>query len=764
MMKMINIVWVLLNIAATIFLYLLTKRINAKKFKVEVLDTKVKAIQKRLENERHELEELSQTLQEQKMVLNQKWDQIQEANQLLDARALKLDEERKGLAAQQEELTAKKIEIEQQEVKLEQTMQQLKEKWQQHRNEIRAEREQLVNEFERINEAIRYLESLESKVKLENQKADKEKSYLAEQFKALENAKRDLEQKSQQLQEKEKQLNEAAQQQREERDRLEREREKLFQWQQSLEHQIAEQKIVKGSKTSAHPKSEVPNNDLRQDQVAPSSPRISIPRPDEAMEKNIAERWHWVGNLLRDDGRPDELLFGKTLPRIIDQQRWADVDGIVIGEQVDGTDQLLWQLRPNRSEMELDLNALEQQQKINILTQSHNTQFFLAAYDKDQRLIGFQTFRFMAQLHDIDVEHPPLLPGPEGHRPTQIRFAHEPGCQIRPLTPDESGIIARKESDETIAIIPPHPELDATNWEIIDSQGRKIEICIRLHRIWWSLMSNQDSMTQTMLSSQPLEIPWGQIHSGKLTGLAIWLPVAHGLQQIYVGLTKQKRKAFQLQPEDRQILVSLDGWIKSTELAQFSQRVSIQLWLDKRTQESTEIAYILPAPWQCRAPDCQFRTFDRTDFRDHIKDHHFDFYFRQAEYSEIRDHRDLNLPAQIYQCGYCHQYIATKADEANPVNVIIHHILGCTEANQLNGAPVIQFRIVTNSDEIRRHVIPNLPRFYKCNLCQKLFEHQDRDQMLDHLLSSHESAILESNDLTTTQPKSENAFQQPASV
>lgn len=764
MMKVINIVWVLLNIAATIFLYLLAKRINAKKFKVEVLETKVKAIQKRLENERHELDELSQTLQEQKMVLNQKWDQIQEANQLLDARALKLDEERKGLAAQQEELTAEKIEIEQQEVKLEQMMQQLNEKWQQHRNEIKAEREQLVSEFERINEAIQYLKSLESKVKLDNQKAEKEKSYLNEQFKALENAKRELEQKNQELQEKEKQLNEAAQQQREDWDRLEREREKLLQWQQLLEQQKAEQKTAKGSKAPAHPKNEQFTNGFQQDRVVPASPSISIARPYEALEENIADRWHWVGNLLRDDGRPDELLFGKTLPRIIDQQRWADVDGIVIGEHVDGADQLLWQFRPNRSELELDLNALEQQQKINILTQSRNTHFFLAAYDKDQRLIGFQTFRFMAQLHDIDVEHLPLLPGPDGHRPTQIRFSHEPGCQIRPLTPQESGIIARNESNKTIAIIPPHPDLDDTNWEIIDSQGRKIEICIRLHRIWWSLMSNQDSITPTMLSSQPLEIPWDQIQSGKLTGLTIWLPVAHGLQQIYVGLTKQKRKVFQLQPEDRQILVSLDGWIKSNELAQLSERVSIQLWLDKRTQESTEIAFILPAPWRCRAPDCQFSTFEKTKFRDHIKDHHFDFFFRQAEYSEIRNHRDLNLPAQIYQCGYCHKYIPTKADEPNPVNVIIHHILGCTEANQLNDDPVIQFRIVTNSDEIRRNVIPNLPYFYKCKLCQELFKHQEWDQMLDHLWSAHESAVIEPNDRQTSISKSENAFQQPAIV
>ncbi len=764
MMNVLNIVLILFNITAAIVLFAVAKRINAKKFKLEVLDTKVKAIQKRLDSERQDLDELKQTLQEQKMVLNQKWDQIQEASQLLDARAMKLDEERQGLAAEQENVTAKKIEIEQQEIKLEQTMLQLKEKWQQHRNEIRAEREQLVKEFERINEAIQYLESLENKVKIENQKADKEKSYLAEQFRALEATRRELEQKSLQLQEKERQLNEMAQQQREGWERLESEREKLKHLRQSMVQQPAELIASNGSNASQQQKSEQARPAGQRRQTPSSAPNIAVPNPNEILEKNIAERWHWVGNLLRDDGRPDELLFGKTLPRIIDPQRWNDVEGIVVGEHADGSDQLLWQLKPEPGASELDLNALEQQQKTNILAQSHNTRFFLAAYNNEQRLIGFQTFRFMPQLHDIEIEHPPMLPNPDGHRPTQIRFAHDPNCDIHPIGFQQNEIIIRKEPEATIAVIPADPKLEATIWEIMDGLGRKLQVTIHIHRIWWSLVADQDLASQAQLSSKPLEISWEQIHSGAVNGISLWLPLEHGLQQLYIGLTKQKRKAFQLKPNDRQVFVSLDGWINPKEIAQLSERIAIQLWLDKRTNESTELAFILPAPWQCKTPDCHFRAFDKTAFYDHIKDHHFDQFFRQADYDEIRKQHDQNLPAQIYQCGYCHQYIAADNNEPNPANVIIQHIFQCTEARQHEGAPFIQFRIVKDSDEIRHNMIPNLPVFLKCKLCQQLFQAHERTLMLEHLFSAHETAIIERSDRSNGQSSASKSNVQPADI
>jgi|GEM_PF-3249673 len=739
MMNWLNILWMLFNLVGIIFLVIVAKRINAKKFKVEVLDTKVKAIQKRISNEQQELEELKRTLEEQKTVLNQKWDQIQEASRLLDARALKLDEERQWLASQQEEVTSKKIEIEQQEVKLEQTVQQLKEKWQQHRNEIKAEREQLVKEFERINEAIRYLEGLENKIKIETQKADKERSYLTEQFKALELSRRELEQKEQLLKEKEHQLHEIAKQQLEAKANLERERELM---KQQLEQQALFSNVQPRAKSETQ-RTEIPKADPQKPRVLPSPRHIQVTLAKDMLDKNIADRWQWVGNLLRDDGQPGELLFGKTLPRVIDQQRWADVDGIVIGEHDNGTDQLLWQFKPDKIGPELDLNALEQQQKINIFAQSHNTQFFLAAYDKDQRLIGFQTFRFMPQLQDIEIEPIRLLPGPEGHQPIHLRFIHDPGCRVRPQDNPNNAIAIRSEENHTTAIIPPHPVLDATTWEIVDSVGRKLEISIHLHRIWWSLANDPQLSSQASPISQPVEIPWEAIHSGAVKGIQIWLPRHHGLQQIYIGLTKQKRKAFQLKPDDQQIFVSLDGWIDPNELARSPERLSIQLWLDKRTHESTELAFIAPAPLICKAPNCQFKAFEKSAMLDHVKEQHFDLFFRQADYHAIRQHIDPTLPAQIYQCGYCHRYFRAEANETNSMDVIIHHVLQCPDANRPGETPLIKFRIITDCNEIRQNVIPDLPQFFQCSLCQQLFEPHDPNEMFTHLLSAHESAVIE---------------------
>ena len=108
---------------------------------------------------------------------------------------------------------------------------------------------------------------------------------------------------------------------------------------------------------------------------------------------------------------------------------------------------------------------------------------------------------------------------------------------------------------------------------------------------------------------------------------------------------------------------------------------------------------------------------------------------------ELQDYFYKNLPVQVYQCGYCNDYVPADKESEIPTNAIIDHIEQCPKAVKKDGAVNIQFRIVKDSDEIRNNVIKDLSHVCKCNLCEEYFENQGKDEMVRHLISAHESEL-----------------------
>jgi len=48
------------------------------------------------------------------------------------------------------------------------------------------------------------------------------------------------------------------------------------------------------------------------------------------------------------------------------------------------------------------------------------------------------------------------------------------------------------------------------------------------------------------------------------------------------------------------------------------------------------------------------------------------------------------------------------------------------------------FQVITDTCEIRKNVIPNLPHFCKCKLCKKHLKNPNEEEYLKHMLEVHE--------------------------
>ncbi len=739
MINALNILLTLLNIACLIALLIYAKKVNDKNFKVEILDTKIKAIQKRITKEQTELSDLKLRLEEQKTVLDQKWAQLQNDGKILEEQALQLEDERRLLKAEHDKVTSQKIEIEQEQMKIYRIVVNFKEKWEQERKEVLKERDRLKQEFQQIHEAKLHFESTESKIKVDSQKSEKEKNYLAAQFKDLESSKREFEKNQKKLLEQEQQIKDMTKKHIEEKMLLDREREKINHEKIKIEEQKAQ---LVGFRDKLEREKLKLKNEKNKLAKLKHNPGLSVNADLDLISAGLKDsRFYLEGNILRDETEGMGQLFGKELPRIIDRQSWKNIASIVIGEEGEGSGGLRWKFKPETSSPALDLNQLEQQGKIAIISKSNKSCFFIEFHDNHDDMVDCLDFRFAPGLSAIEVDASPCLPGINGHQPVKVKFLHEKSCTIR-LAQEENKKISINSSNEiTRATIPPDPAWDITQWQIEDRAGRKTKIKLVMNRIWWSMTDDSEQAQQVNAVDKIMEIPFNDLQKTSHQVLVIWLPKQHDFRQMSIGFDKLNRKTARVARTEEKLLLPLKEIIDNDVLQNLNLKRPISLWLDEETNAGIAVAAILP-PWlSCKAKDCNFKSPEKDEMIIHIKDNHVHHFYHELNYEEIRLNYNLELPVQIYRCGYCNQYILAAKNLENPVNAIIDHIEKCPKAEKKDGAVQIKFKIVKESREVRKHVIKDLPQAWKCNWCDRCFEDQKEDEMISHLISAHEGEL-----------------------
>jgi hypothetical protein len=166
--------------------------------------------------------------------------------------------------------------------------------------------------------------------------------------------------------------------------------------------------------------------------------------------------------------------------------------------------------------------------------------------------------------------------------------------------------------------------------------------------------------------------------------------------------------------------------IKKTKAA-----LSFVLMLNSLKIELLNISCLL----KCKL--CNSRVEGKEDIEFHILKHLPDL-IKQPNYEEVSDYYP-DLPKKIYKCSYCNFYVKCEDPLINPTTAMSEHFSNeCPKAGKELDKVSLSFIVINDLDEIRKYVIPNLPHFTKCTLCEFIFKHQDEKVQLKHLLEEHQ--------------------------
>ncbi len=480
-----------------------------------------------------------------------------------------------------------------------------------------------------------------------------------------------------------------------------------------------------------------------------SGKKIVFRTPDGPFElKPKAVRFALAGKQLNDATENRGPLFGQVPPKIraLGARRWKDVKTIVVGEEGSGKGKWRMAFHPDPEQSEQDL-PLE-------FAARKGGWYFLRFYDSNDDLMESLDFRFLRPLKEIKISQPPPLPGEGGHRPTCVEFFHEPGCVVRPSNGssynhgeipavDHGQVLTaeyniQREYDKTILTIPADPAYDETCWSVSFEDGpeaARVEVTILVERVWWAV--GEENSAPSEWGDGPLALARSDFAAISRKALWLRLPGSHRVNKVLVGFKRPKARPCSIKTTEKMVAIPLRDFCDCPEI-QAIGTASLGLWIpfQRTIQEGTPCKLTI----KMHCTSCGFEASNEAEMLSHVRAQHITDFFRALNYEEIRD-RVPSLPYKIYLCSYCNYY-AKSDDLDNPTSVISEHIVKeCQGVSRAEGRAQVSFIPISDTDEIRKHVIHNLPRIYRCQLCS--CESDTEEDMKNHLIENHKNDLCE---------------------
>ena len=170
--------------------------------------------------------------------------------------------------------------------------------------------------------------------------------------------------------------------------------------------------------------------------------------------------------------------------------------------------------------------------------------------------------------------------------------------------------------------------------------------------------------------------------------------------------------------------------------------VEVRKITDNQILNKFDILNIASAFIRCKQISCSFKSRDMQEIISHFEEFHIDDLIEPITYEELRKYI-ISLPTSIYECSYCGFYVRGD-DPLNPTSAIIEHIKrDCKEVDRSRGPVKIDFTPVFRIDEIRQHVLPDLPDIRKCKLCGIHFRNYSEKAKAEHFFEKHANEIYE---------------------
>lgn len=292
-----------------------------------------------------------------------------------------------------------------------------------------------------------------------------------------------------------------------------------------------------------------------------------------------AFRFSLSGNQIPDANDEIGLLFGDELPKIVDNLSWNGIETIVIGEEGEGIGELRWEIRPDPNFQELDLNQIEKQGNISI-SKSKRSWFFIRFYDTSEKLVESLDFRYIQGLKKINISNHSIIPLRDGHRAVDIRFCHDESCVITIDKGKNEKILVKKDQQGTVAIIPPDPAWDMTDWEIKDGNGKRVNLELLVERIWWNLANEEDILVSNDWSDKPIDIPKDYFLPTSHHTISLQLPKIGLIKKVFVGIDEHNKKEYRVNPTQRSIRIPLREFCDDVTISKSNSREKLSVWID----------------------------------------------------------------------------------------------------------------------------------------------------------------------------------------
>ncbi|MBU2445490.1 MAG: hypothetical protein KJ666_07960 [Bacteroidetes bacterium] len=160
----------------------------------------------------------------------------------------------------------------------------------------------------------------------------------------------------------------------------------------------------------------------------------------------------------------------------------------------------------------------------------------------------------------------------------------------------------------------------------------------------------------------------------------------------------------------------------------------IEVFLENKQLSKLILFKIPPVLRKCKVEDCGFSTYEHHSMLHHFQSNHLNDFVVHLSYEEMRK-IDATLPQYIYKCSHC-DYYSRNDDRNNPTTAITEHI------EDTHPGPIC-FRVVTDINEIRENVFPDIPYLYKCGICSRHFENFTEDDKVNHFSQNHYNEFVE---------------------
>lgn len=300
------------------------------------------------------------------------------------------------------------------------------------------------------------------------------------------------------------------------------------------------------------------------------------PGGEEIVIHSKISRFELVGRRMEHDAAEYMgPLFGEGAPHLRDlsTSAWRDVGRIVVGEEGKGKNRWRTDFVPSvgRREQELPLPPLD----------GTGGWYFLRIYDdKDDRIESLD-FRCLAELKDIRVHRHAVLPGPLGHTPVQLEFAHDAKATVRLASEGMDGPDIEREADRTVVIIPSRPAWDLTDWYVESARGSRVSVEILLERIWWSLGEEDAPLTQIEISDTPLSVSYDSFRATSDAAIRLYFPGSGWIHRVLVGFEESTGRPYQPKLSERILSVPLRDFCEADDIRSRSQNASLKLWLER---------------------------------------------------------------------------------------------------------------------------------------------------------------------------------------